>query len=370
MSTTLTDLAAAIGAKLRGDGSRIVTGCNTLADADADQVSFLANPKYLSQVADSAAAAIIVSADDAETITGKSLLIADDPYFAFRQTMVVLHGFPSRPEPGISPHAVIDPSATLGEGCSIGPFVHVGAGVTVGNRTALTSHVAVGEGVCIGSDCLLHPNVTIYPRCVLGDRVTLHAGCSIGQDGYGYATHSPPPGHGPLEDEDDPAGRLPIHHKIPQAGIAIIEDDCEFGANCSVDRATMGATVVGAGTKLSNNVVIGHGSAVGRHNLLVAQVGLAGSVTTGDYVALGGQVGVAGHLTLGHHVRVAATSGVMNDIPTGETWGGAPAVPLKQAFRNFSYINRLPDLANKVKHLERKLAKLEAESREARQVSR
>lgn len=349
MRIRLGDLAATIGARLVGDADRWVTGCNTLADADADdqQISFLTNPRYAKQVSASAAAAIIVSPDDMAVAGDRNRLVSDHPYFAFRQAMVALYGFAPRPEPGTDPTARIHPDAVIGQGCHIGPYVTIGADTTVGDRTVLTSHIAVGTNVRIGSDCLVDPHVTIYDRCVLGDRVTLHAGCSIGHDGYGYATHQTP---------DDAE---PVHHKIPQTGIAVLEDDVELGANCSIDRATIGATVIGAGSKFSNNVVIGHGSNVGRHNLLVAQVGLAGSVTTGDYAALGGKVGVAGHLNLGDRVRIAATSGVMDDVPDDESWGGAPAIPIKQAFRNHMMVQRLPDMHKRIKQLERRIAELE-----------
>jgi len=355
MPHTLAHIAEAIGATLRGDGSVTVGSCATLADAGPDQLSFLANPRYAEQIADTDAAAVVVCPDDAESIPDKNLLIADDPYYAFRQAVVLLHGFRPRPEPGIHPLACIDETATIGRDCHVGPFVHVGPGAKVGDRTALLSHVAVGRDALIGDGCLLYPHVAIYDRCRIGHRVTLHAGCSIGQDGFGYATHHAP---------GDPA---PAHHKIPQTGIAVIGDDVEMGANCSVDRATMGATVVAAGTKFSNSVTIGHGSKVGRHNLFVALVGLAGSVTTGDYVALGGQVGVAGHLSIGDRAQVAATSGVMNSIPADGKWGGTPAQPLKQAFRTHAYVQQLPDLAATVKKLEHRVRKLEAALKQAEQ---
>jgi UDP-3-O-[3-hydroxymyristoyl] glucosamine N-acyltransferase len=348
MPQPLAQLAEAIGATLRGDGSVTVESCATLADAQPDQLSFLANPRYAEQIADTAAAAIVVSPADARSIPDHNLLIAEDPYYAFRQAMVLLHGFRPRPEPGIHPLACIDASATIGQDCHIGPFVHVGPHASVGDRTVLHSHVAIGRDARVGDDCMIYPHVTIYDRCRLGHRVTLHAGCSIGQDGFGYATH---------QADGDAA---PVHHKIPQTGIAVIGDDCELGANCSVDRATMGATFVAAGTKFSNSVTIGHGSKVGRHNLFVALVGLAGSVTTGDYVALGGQVGVAGHLSIGDRARVAATSGVMHSIPPDGKWGGAPAQPLKQAFRTHAYLQQLPDLAATIRKLERRISKLES----------
>ena len=192
---------------------------------------------------------------------------------------------------------------------------------------------------------MLYPHVTVYDDCIIANRVTLHAGCSIGQDGFGYSTHAVP-------------GQEPVHHKIPQAGNVVIEDDVEMGANCSVDRATLGSTVIGAGTKFSNGVTIGHGCHVGPHNLFVAQVGLAGSVETGKHVVLGGQVGIAGHLKVGDRAQVAATSGVMKDVPPDSVYGGTPAIPLRETKRVVLYAQRLPDLAARIKTLEREIERL------------
>jgi len=212
----------------------------------------------------------------------------------------------------------------------------------LGDRCTVYPHCHIGREASLGEQCILYPNATVYERCVLGDRVTLHAGCVIGQDGFGYATHQG------------------AHRKIPQAGRVVIGDDVEMGAHCSVDRATLGETVIGEGTKFSNSVTIGHGTKVGRHNLFVAQVGLAGSVKTGDYVALGGQVGVAGHLSIGDQAQVAGHSGVISDVPPGVNYGGAPAQPLKELFRIHAQLRKLPEFARTVKSLSKRLAKLEA----------
>ncbi len=345
MAVTLGELAKVIGATLRAPddaaGDRPVTGCASLQGAGPEQVAFLANPKYIAQVRSTDAAAVIV-APNVEA-ADKVLLVADDPYFAFRNAMVALHGFREHPQPSdgpISPLAVIDQAAEIGEGTVVHPFAVITAGAKIGRDCVIYPHCFVGPAVRIGDQCLLYPSVTVYDRCVLGDRVTLHAGCVIGQDGFGYATHDG------------------AHHKIPQAGNVVVEDDVEMGANCSIDRATMGSTVIGAGTKFSNSVTVGHGTKVGRHNLYVALVGLAGSVETGDYVAMGGQVGVAGHLRIGHQVKIAATSGVMEDIPDHTDVGGTPALPLTEAKRVHLHLQRLPQLVNRIKKLERELEKL------------
>ena len=346
---TLSQLADRIGATLQtadpADADRVVTGCLGLDDAGPEHVSFLANQRYAEQLEKTQAGAVIVAAD--VQCPERTLLIADDPYFAFRNAVVELHGFRQHPtptgsqdNPNISPQAVISPTATLGEGCVVHPYAVISDNVTIGNHCVIYPHTFIGPDATIGDDCQLYPNVVVYDHCVIGHRVTLHAGCVIGQDGFGYATH---------------AG---AHHKIPQVGNAIIEDDVELGANCAVDRATVGSTIIGQGTKFSDLVAIGHGTKVGKHNLLVALVGIAGSVETGDYVAMGGMVGVAGHLKIGNMVQIAATSGVMTDIPDKAQYGGTPAMPLTEAKRRHLHSIRLPDLFARVKKLERELSKL------------
>jgi UDP-3-O-[3-hydroxymyristoyl] glucosamine N-acyltransferase len=196
-------------------------------------------------------------------------------------------------------------------------------------------------GAKVGADCVLHPNAVVYDGCILGDRVILHAGTVIGQDGFGFATHGG------------------LHHKIPQVGIVRVEDDVELGANCAVDRATLGETVIGAGTKFSDLVAIGHGTVIGQHCLLVAQVGIAGSVTLGKYCVLAGQVGVAGHIKIGDGVTMAAKSGVINDIPSGQTVLGQPAIEINKAKKNYVAFVQLAELREKVRLLESRLRQLE-----------
>jgi len=321
----LADLAKEIGAELTGDPDLDVTSAGTLEDAKSGQISFLANPKYASQIETTKASAVIVGENVKSDCV--ALLKAKDPYYAFRQAVIALNGFRKHPFSGVHPLAYVDATATVGEGTLIYPFCFV------------------GPRAKIGRDCILYPNVTVYDDCVLGDRVALHAGCSIGQDGFGYATHALP-------------GQAPAHHKIPQAGNAVIEDDVELGANCAVDRATLGSTVVGRGTKFSNGVIIGHGSKIGAHCLFVAQVGIAGSVNVGNYVVMGGQVGVAGHLKIGDQVQIAAQSGVMTDLESKQNYLGAPAMPISQARRVYTHFANLPELVNRLKELEKKVAEL------------
>ena len=325
----LKDLAQILNAELDGNPDLDVTACATLDDARDGHVTFLASQRYASKLPTTRASAVIV-ADTSKRPNGLSvaLLRAKDPYFAFRNAMVALHGFRKHPHEGIHPLAFIDPTATIGEGTVIYPFVFV------------------GPRAKIGRDCILYPNVTLYDDSVIGDRVILHAGCSIGHDGFGHATHALP-------------GQAPAHHKIPQSGNAVIEDDVELGANCSIDRATLGSTVIARGTKFSNNVVIGHGTKVGPHNLYVAQVGLAGSVVTGSYVVIGGQAGVAGHLHIADQVQLSAQAGVMADIDEKGQYMGAPSMPAAQARRVYNHFLNFDEIVKRLKEVEKKLEALQ-----------
>ncbi len=363
-------LADHLRAQLRGDPARVLRSCATLADAQPDQVSFVTNPKYWAKLADSSAGLVVVHPDQAGRCGERDLLLHPEPYATFRNAMVLLHGLDAPgPEIGVHPLAHVEPSATLGDSCRVGPFAYVGPHAVVGDRCVLHPHSHVGHAATLGDDCTLHPHVCVYHGCVLGDRVTLHAGCSIGQDGFGYATaprkmgldHEASHGETPAPSSGD-GGDEVVHHKIPQAGNVVIGDDVELGAGCTVDRAAMGSTTIGRGTKTSNAVTVGHGSQIGEHNLLVAQVGLAGSVTTGRYVVAGGQVGVVGHLTLGDGVQLAAQSGVGEDIGPGEKRGGAPAVPLMDFKRQAAALKRLPGLLAKVRRLQRRVEQLESRS--------
>ena len=349
MGMTLDELALRIGAMVRGDGSAVVEGCAGLEEADAGHVSFLANRKYTRLLSQTKAAAVILSKEDAELTLGPTLLVAQDPYFAFREAVVALHGFRQHPAPvnlpeGLSQsQAVVDPTAQIGKGSHLYPMVYVAKDVQIGERCVIYPYCFIGPGAVIGDDCVLFPNVTVYDDCVLGSRVTLHSGCVIGQDGFGYATHE---------------GK---HHKIPQIGNVVVEDDVEMGACCVVDRATVGSTRIGQGTKFSDLVAIGHGAVVGNHNLLVAQVGIGGSTQTGDYVVMGGQVGVAGHLKIGDMAQIAAKAGVADDLDANGQYGGQPAQPFGQTKRSFVAVARLPEVMQEFRKLQKRVEQLESQ---------
>ena len=332
---TLTELAERIGGRLEGDGSVTVTGMAPLETAGADDVAFLANEKYLRFMDQTAAAAVIVAEDYVGP--GESLVRCTDPYFAFREAMVAFYGFRTHPFDGVDPRAAVHPEASVAEGARIASFATVDRGAQIGKGATLYPGVYVGEGARVGADCILHANVAVYDRCILGDRVTIHAGSSIGQDGFGYATHGG------------------AHHKIPPAGWVEIGDDVEIGACCTIDRAAMGATVIGAGTKMSNNIAIGHGAQLGEHCLLVAQSGVAGSTKVGNYVAFAAQSGAVGHIRIGDRARIGAQTGVINDVPDDQEVLGSPHFPLARARRVYATFSQLPELRQAVKKLTRQV---------------
>ncbi len=329
----LSELADQLGGELTGDGEPIVRGVGPIESARADEVSFLTNEKYKRHVASSHAAAVIVGAD--YDGPGESLIRCEDAYFAFRQAMMAFYGFREPTFDGIDDRASVAPTASVADNVRIGPFVTVSDGAQIGAGTTLHPGAFIGPRVRIGQDCTIHPNVTICDDCKLGDRVILHANTCLGQDGFGYATHDG------------------VHAKIPQAGIVELEDDVEIGAGCAIDRATFGSTVIGAGTKLGSNITIGHGVKMGKHCLVIAQAGIAGSTTAGDYVVFAAQCGVVGHINIGDGVRIGAQSGVVSDIPPGEEVLGTPHVPLSLMRRIYATFTKLPEMRMAIKKLTR-----------------
>jgi UDP-3-O-[3-hydroxymyristoyl] glucosamine N-acyltransferase len=316
----LAELAKQVEAELVGDGSIEITSASTLDDGQSGQIAFLSNPKYARQLETTQASAVIAAARVSSTRV--ALLKSSDPYYTFSRAVVLLHGHRKHPHEGVHPKAHADPTAKIGSGTVVYPGAYV------------------GPRAKIGRDCILYPNVVVYDDCILGDRVIIHGGACIGQDGYGFSTHE---------------GK---HHKIPQIGNVIVEDDVEIGANCCIARAAIGSTVIGRGTKLDSLVMIGHNVRIGPDGLLVAQVGVAGSTTIGHHATIAGQVGVAGHLKVGDNVTIAAKAGVMADINDQSTMIGIPAMPAQQARRVYSIFTQLPELVERIKQLEQQIEEL------------
>jgi UDP-3-O-[3-hydroxymyristoyl] glucosamine N-acyltransferase len=334
---TLKEIADHVGGTLIGDGKAMIESASTLDSAGPGQITFLSNPKYVPRVKDTKAAAVMVAS---QVETNAAQIVTGDPYYAFMQAVVLLHGHREHPETGISSQAVVSASAKIGQNCNIHPFAVIHDNAVIGDNCQVYSGVVIGPNVTIGSDGIVYPNAVIYDGCQIGDRVIVQSNASIGQDGFGFATHK---------------GE---HHKIPQIGIVVLEDDVEIGSNCVIERGTLDNTVIGKGSKIGDSVAIGHGTKIGPHCLLVPQAGVAGTAELGHHCVIGGQVGVVGHIKVGNMVRVGAQAGVINDVPDGMTIVGSPAIDANKAKRAYALIETLPDMRKKLKVLDKEIEKL------------
>lgn len=326
-------IATAVGGTLTGDDTASVTAVAPLDRAQPHHVTFLASAKYAPLLAVADAGVLLVAPALADTPgRARARVVVANPYEAMLSLLAALYPT-ARHAPGVHPSAVVGRGATLGDDVSIGPFVVIGEGARIGARVRLHAHVVVGPGVEIGEDCELFDGVTCYAGTSLAARVRVHAGARLGCDGFGYVF------------------RDGAHEKIPHVGRCIVESDVEIGANSTIDRGSIDDTVIGAGTKIDNLVHIAHNVRIGRHCVIVAQVGISGSVQVEDGAVLAGQVGVSGHLTIGKGARLGAQAGVFGDIPAGETWSGYPARPHRQALRAQAALFRLPSLIRALERL-------------------
>jgi UDP-3-O-[3-hydroxymyristoyl] glucosamine N-acyltransferase len=319
-AVSLKDVVALVGGHCSGPLGLLLTAVAPLSEAGPEQLSFLSNPKYAPQLKETRAGAVLVprslEGDDPRWIR------VDDPYFAMAR--VVARWFAERAMPkGVSPKAEIAATAHLGHDVAIGPFVTIGDDVVLGDGVVIFQGVSIEAGSSIGDGTIIYPNCVIYDRTIIGRRCIVHGSVVIGADGYGFATNGG------------------VHHKIPQVGRVRIGDDVEIGAGTTIDRATLGETVVGDGTKIDNLVQIAHNVKIGKHCLLVSQVGIAGSTELGDYVVVAGQSGFAGHLKIGNGVQVAAKSAVLNDVADGVKVMGTPAIPFRDFARREIALKRL-----------------------------
>jgi UDP-3-O-[3-hydroxymyristoyl] glucosamine N-acyltransferase len=339
-SFSLKELAKILAARLVGDPDHEIIGVNTLDEANQEDLSFLANPRYLEAMKKSQAGAICV--DESTLLSeGKNYLICENPSAAF-QTIAewLLLSSSGSAFQGIHPTAVIHESAQIGNDVSIGPHVVIDRGCIIGAKTIIAPNVSIGYETHIGADCIIHSGCTIRERCRLGERVILQPGVVIGSCGFGYT--------------QDKFGH---HIKLEQLGIVIVEDDVEIGANSTIDRARFKATVIRKGSKLDNLCQIAHNVEVGEHNIMAAQTGIAGSAKTGKYVMLGGQVGILGHVELEDGVLVATRGGVSKSLKRGK-YRGSPAIPLAEYNRQEVHVRKLEEYVERLKRLEQKLADL------------
>lgn len=335
----LREIAERLRCRLEGDGEIEIRRVTGLEDAHDGDLTFFTNPKYARELRRTKASAVILG-EDAEAAPC-AMLRARHAYLAFAEAVALFADEP-RPIAGVHRLADVAPTADVSRDASVGPFCVVEEGATVGARTVLSAHVLVGRGARIGSDCVIHSRVSIRERVRLGDRVVVQDGAVIGSDGFGFAR--------------GPDG---THHKIPQIGGVVIEDDVEIGANSTIDRPAVGETRIGAGTKIDNLVQIAHGVTVGRNVLMAAQVGVAGSTTIEDSVTLAGQVGVAGHITLGKGTVATAQTGIPNSVDPGSFISGYPAIANRDWLKSSAVFRKLPELRKTLADLEARLAVLE-----------
>ena len=333
----LGELARLVEGQLEGEPATPIRGLASLEQAETGDLSFVTGPKYRTAAEQSRASAFL--APPGLELPGRPVIRVADPFLAVARLLPLFHPEPW-PAPGIHPTAVLAESARVARDASVMACAVVGAGSVVESRAVLHPHVVVGERCRVGEGSVLHPHVVLRADVDVGRRVVIHAGSVLGADGFGYVfdgTH---------------------HQKIPQVGRVVVEDDVEIGANVTIDRATLGATVIGRGTKIDNLVQIGHNTVVGADTIIVAQTGIAGSCRIGSRVVLGGQVGVADHVTIGDGAQVGSQSGVHRDVAPGGAALGTPAIPAAAARRTMAALPRLPGLLRAVRTLERRVAEL------------
>ncbi len=337
----LVELAERIQGVVKGDAEREISAVGGLDSVPPGGLTFAEDERHLRMALESPASAILTRPQlPLPTESQKAFLLHSNPRWAWALILALY-------DPTRHPPVGIHPTVVLGEGCewgdevAIAPYVVLGNHVKLGHRVKIYPFCYIGDEVEIGDDCILYPHVSVMARCVLGKRVILHPGVVIGADGYGY-----------FQQEG-------VHHKIPQIGRVVLEDDVEVGANTTIDRATTGETRIGKGTKIDNLVQIGHNVQVGEHCLLVSQVGIAGSTRLGNYVVLAGQVGVKDHVEIGDNVVVGAQGGVSKSLPAGGIYWGTPAIPHREWLQILAHLYRLPELAKRVEALERATKKQE-----------
>lgn len=337
ISFSLENLAREVGATALGDKSLMITGVAALDSAKEGDLTFLTNPRYAKAAAGTRASVILC--EKALPKVSKAFLLASNPYATLAKVISLF--FPPKVQtPGIQKGAWVDPRASVDSQACVADGATVAAGARVGARTILYPGTYIGEGAVVGEDCLLYPNVTIRENCVLGNRVILQPGVVVGSDGFGFA----PDGDG--------------YRKIPQVGNVVIEDDVELGANTCVDRAVLGTTRIGKGTKLDNLIQIGHNVVIGQHTVMAALTGIAGSSQVGNHVVMGGQIGMAGHIKVGDHVTLAARTGIMEDVLEKGVYFGSPAVEFSVEMKRIAAYRQLPELLKRVRNLEKSLEEI------------
>ncbi|HAJ57784.1 MAG TPA: UDP-3-O-(3-hydroxymyristoyl)glucosamine N-acyltransferase [Candidatus Omnitrophica bacterium] len=335
MPKTLKEIAALIDGEIVGDDSVIVAGASGIKEAKDGDITFVANPRYVALINETAASVIITSLEVTRAL--KPIIRVKDPSFAFAKVVASFYPVEVKHPKGVHSTAIIAKTAKVGQGVGIGPYVVIEDNAVIGDNTIIYSGCFIGSSTRIGSDCLIWANVSIRERVEIGNRVFIQSGAVIGSEGFGYANI-------------DGSYKL-----IPQVGTVLIEDDVEIGANTTIDRARFDKTIIGRGTKIDNLVQIAHNVVIGRNSIIVAQAGISGSTHIGDNVTIAGQAGLVGHIDIGDGAVLAAQAGVMKSVAPKTMVSGYPARPHHEAMRIYAAMGRLPDLVKALNELKKKM---------------
>lgn len=339
MELSLAEIAQLVQGDLEGDSTIKIHGVAKIEEAGSGEISFITNPKYAKYIDTTRASAIIVSKDFQKT--ARPIIRAENPYFSFLKVLKFFHPAVETLAAGIHPSAVIHETSHIGANVHIGAQVVIDENCTIGDAVFLYPGVVIGREVEIGNHTIIHANVAVRERVRIGNQVIIHSGTVIGSDGFGFAREGQQ------------------YHKIPQVGTVVIEDEVEIGANCTIDRATLGQTIIRKGVKLDNLIQVAHNVEIGENTVIAAQTGISGSTRIGSNVVIGGQVGFVGHIEVGNNVTIGAQSGVSKSLPADSIFFGYPAKPIMQAKREEAALRKLPQLIKKLSELEERLNRLQ-----------
>jgi UDP-3-O-[3-hydroxymyristoyl] glucosamine N-acyltransferase len=332
----LQELANTVGGRVAGSDQVEITAVSTVARADAGDITFAATQKHYDEFLQTNAAAVIVS-PQVKLDETRNAIVVDDVVSSFTRIVEIFRPPVARNPPGISPQAIVSETAVIADGVSIYPGAVVMDGAKIGSGTIIFPNVTVMENCEIGANCKLFPNCVLYENTIVRDRVILHAGVVLGAYGFGYKSSA--------------SG----HSLSAQLGNVVVESDVELGSNTTIDRGTFDSTTIGEGTKMDDQVMVGHNCKIGKHNLFCSQVGIAGSCTTGDFVVMGGQVGLGDHLTIGSNVSIGAKSGLMQDVESNQQVQGIPGRPARQTMQIMAVTSKLPAMRKDLKKLQKQV---------------
>lgn len=334
MEFTASQIASFIDGKIIGDENALITGVSPIEGGETGHLSFIAQDRF-SHYLDTTKCSVIIVSEKllSKDIYNPTVIAVKDAYLSFQVLMNLYQEMQGRKQ-GIEDGSSIHDTAVVGEKVYIGAFTYVSEKAKIGEGTQIYPHVYIGKGVKIGKNCKIDSGARIYDYCMIGDNCVIHSNTVVGGDGFGF--------------QPTPEG----FKKIPQLGNVIIEDDVEIGSNCSIDRATIGSTIIGKGTKIDNLIQIAHNVKIGQNNVIAAQAGIAGSTIIGDWNQIGGQVGVVGHIKIGNQVKIQAQSGVNSSVNDKETLYGSPAISYNDYLRSYVHFRNLPEIVNKINNLE------------------